>query len=74
MLAAGLGELVVGVGAMLGAAKLGDGGPPPDGCPVEQPVMAKKATTTAAATLRFMSTSFAIGGMEASPEPELLRG
>jgi hypothetical protein len=61
VLAAGLGGLVVGVGARLGAAglgaaKLGEADPPPDGCPVEQPVMENQAIATTAADLPFMST------------------
>ena len=53
-LAAGLGVLVVGVGAMLGAGKLGEADSAADGCPVAQPVMANNAMSTAAANLRFI--------------------
>ena len=68
-LAAGLGGLAVGVGvkvgvARLGEAKLGEPVRPPDGCPVAQPVMATKATTTRDTNLRLTSTALTTGSRE----------
>jgi hypothetical protein len=63
VLAVGLGGIDAGMDAtldetMLGEATLGEADLAPDGCPVVQPVMANKATTTAA-NLWFMWTSSA---------------